>query len=91
MIDHKLGHSPVDTDVFSSDETSLLRAEIEHHTGDIERRPPPACGMLRCVSAAIHPEISVGQPGEMELTRTLPARLTASAWISAVMPPLAAV
>ena len=91
MIDHKLGHSPVDTDVFSSDETSLLRAEIEHHTGDIERRPHPACGMLRCVRAAIHPEISVGQPGEMELPRTLPARLTASAWISAVMPPLAAV
>lgn len=39
-----LGHSPVDTDVFSSDETSLLRAEIEHHTGGIGRRPPLPAG-----------------------------------------------
>ena len=30
-------------------------------------------------------------PGEMLLTRTLPARLTASAWVSAEIPPLAAV
>ena len=36
------------------------------------------------------PVVSI-QPGEMELTRTRPARLTASAWVSAAMPPLAAV
>ena len=31
------------------------------------------------------------QPGEMLFTRTLPARLTAMAWVRAEMPPLAAV
>ena len=31
------------------------------------------------------------QPGEMELTRTFPAKLTARAWVRAEMPPLAAV
>ena len=31
------------------------------------------------------------QPGEMELTRTRPARLTAREWVRAAIPPLAAV
>ena len=31
------------------------------------------------------------QPGLMEFTRTFPARLTAIAWVSAAIPPLAAV
>jgi NAD(P)-dependent dehydrogenase (short-subunit alcohol dehydrogenase family) len=31
------------------------------------------------------------QPGEMLFTRTFPARLTASAWVSAAIPPFAAV
>ena len=31
------------------------------------------------------------QPGAMELTRTLPARLTARLWVRAERPPLAAV
>ena len=35
-------------------------------------------------SVSIHPE-------EIELTRTLPARLTANAWVNAEIPPLAAV
>jgi len=36
------------------------------------------------------PVVSI-HPGEMLLTRAFPARLTASAWVSAAMPPLAAV
>ena len=35
-------------------------------------------------------EVSI-QPGEMELTRIFPARLTARAWVSAEIPPFAAV
>ena len=50
---------------------------------------PAGCCVASGPSYAV-PVVSI-HPGDMEFTLALPARLTAREWVSAAMPPLAAV
>ena len=53
--------------------------------------PTRPTGCCRASAPLIFPSAVSIQPGEMLFTRTRPERLTASAWVRALMPPLAAV
>ena len=53
VIDHLFCHAAVDADIFAGDETRLVRAEEEHHVGDVHRVAHAACGVLRGVRALV--------------------------------------
>ena len=36
VVDHLSGHTAIDADVFSSDKAGLVRAEKQHHMGDVQ-------------------------------------------------------
>lgn len=44
MIDHKLGLSTVDADIFSGDKACLVRGQEQHHIGNVQRISHPAGG-----------------------------------------------
>ena len=51
MVDHLAGHAAVDADVFAGDEARLVRAEEQHHAGDVQRGAHPPGGLLSSVRA----------------------------------------
>ena len=91
VIYHLLGHATIDADVFASDESRLRRAEEQYHVGDVERVAHSADRVLGGIGTCVGGERCVDPSREMELTRALPRRLTARAWVRAAIPPLAAV
>lgn len=92
MVNHLTRHTPVNANIFSRDEACLIGAKKEDHVSNIQW----IClhGQLvvvwrqalrkLCCLVSIH-------PGEMELTRALPDKLMARAWVRAAIPPFAAV
>ena len=91
MVNHLFCHATINTDVFTCDKACFFRAKKQYHIGNIHRIPTRWTDCCTA-SAPVYSIKSVSiHPGEIELTRTLPARLTANAWVNAEIPPLAAV
>ena len=53
MIDHLPCHSAIDTYIFTCDKSGFIRAEEEHHIGDIHRVSHPARRVLGSVRAGV--------------------------------------
>ena len=47
MVDHQLGHSPIDDDFLARDNGSFFRTEIMYHVRDIIAHPNAANGFAR--------------------------------------------
>lgn len=82
MINHLSGHATVDADVFACDESCLVRAEKQHHIGNVQWIANTSCRLLHRICALIFLIVSI-YPGEMELTLALPRSVTARAWVRA--------
>ena len=91
MVNHLPGHATVDADVLACDESCLVGAEEQHHIGDVHRVANTSCRLLHRICAIVLLIIRSIHPGEMELTLALFRSVTARAWVSAAIPPLAAV
>lgn len=46
MINHLSGHAAVDADVLACNESCLVRAEEQHHIGDVHRVAHTSCRLL---------------------------------------------
>ena len=44
VIDHKLGLSAINADIFSGDKACLVRSQEQHHIGNVQRISHPAGG-----------------------------------------------
>ena len=53
MIYHLSGHAAINTDVLACDETSLVRAEEEHHIGYVQRIANSSCRLLNGIGTFI--------------------------------------
>ena len=73
MINHLAGHAAIDADVLARDETSLVRAKIEHHVGYIQRVANTTSGLLNGIGAfidfviRINPTFSFSQMNKVKL------------------------
>ena len=50
VIDHQLRHTAVDADILAGDESCFLRAQEQHHLGDVFRLPDTSHRLLDGVS-----------------------------------------
>ena len=53
VVDHESCHTAVDADILPCDEPRHIRAEVQHHIGNIGRRTHPTCGLLGGVGALV--------------------------------------
>ena len=63
MVDHLAGHAAVDADVLAGDEARLVRAEEQHHVGDVQRVAHPPGGVLGGVRTLIYGVVGVDPAG----------------------------
>ena len=73
MIYHLFGHTAIDTDVLTRDETSLVGAEIEHHIGDVQWVADTSCRLLTGIRTFIDGVGSVNS-ARRDAVHTHPAR-----------------
>ena len=63
MVDHKPCLTAVDADVFAGDEAGLVRAEEEHHVGNVQRISDPSGGLLGGIRALVDGVVGVDPAG----------------------------
>lgn len=63
MIDHLVGHTSVNTDIFSCDKTCFIGAEIQDHMGYIKGISHASGGMLCCIGTSIFTKAGIDPSG----------------------------
>ncbi len=59
MVNHLTGHSPVNANIFASDESRFFARKEKQHVGNIERIPDAARRLLSGIGAIINFEIRI--------------------------------
>ena len=57
VVDHELGHAAVDADVFPCNKSRLIRAQKQHHIGNVHGIAYPAHGLLSGIGAPLADEV----------------------------------
>ena len=63
VVDHLMCHTAVNADILARDKTRHVRAEIEHHIGNIGRISDPARRLLHGVRAFVNGIVIVDPSG----------------------------
>ena len=74
VIDHLPGHAAVDADVFAGDEARLVRAEEQHHMGDVHGIPHPTGRLLHGIRPFVYPVRRVDPFGRNRFLRSFKAK-----------------
>ena len=59
MVNHLTGHASVDADILACDEAAFVRAEEQHHIGDVHRVANTSCRLLHSICAFVFLKVRV--------------------------------